>query len=945
MAANTVRSTVLAGMLYGFVATATAFAQSVAVMSPPETATKTTVVTLNVRDMSLERVLMAISQQAGLKLYVPARSVLQSTVITMHVSDVPASEAFATALVGTGLRVSIRDNTVVLSDAEPATMTAQGIVVGKIIDGKTQQPIHGAAIVLDRNSKGVVSGDDGRFRIINVTSGPHVAHVKMLGFGKVTKTITVVDGETVSVDVTLEPSVNALDQVVVTGTVVPTEMKAIPNAMTVITAKELEERGITHIDQLFRGDVPGVWALNQGSGNVQPGKVVMTSRGSATSTTGDSRQYLPIKTYVDGVELSDPSYLGLIDPKSIERIEILPGPQASTIYGSNAINGVMQVYTKRGTSAKPQLTLNLESGFVQSNLGHTTPQHDYAMQLSGVDAHLSYNGGGSWTYLGPWAPSVHTSTRNGFGGVRYQQNGMSADISLRRTFSTNWQRGSSLPGQTWRTEQGLYAYNQYALAGQDQDYTSTAQTLGLSLTYAPVTWWSHTVTLGWDNTNTQQITPVRGYYYLEDTLLSFLQGTEQRQSLTYTTALHLPLTSHAQLTLTGGGDGWQALSGTTSASGSYLTGQLGNLQYSRIPSHNRGAFVQGQVGVRDALFFTYGVRMEWNPSYGDDANPNVVPRYGVAYTIERGPLTAKLRGSYGHATLIPFRGAAIGQTICEAQPNRCQSLWIPGFGKDFYQTLPNPNLVPQQQSGGDGGIDVYFGGRGSLTVTRYDQLVRNEIFYGGGVDSIMSIIPANQLFPGYSSCDTCRFVYHQSMQVNIGSVRNDGWTLESRWTVGPFTANGTYSWTKSRVALVSQKAQVLFPWIVKGASFEELAEHTFAFGLQYAMGKTLLRLNVQGQGQTWSSEPNQLYSDDYNRRLSIEDLSFARWGLGVDGMPEDGSVIRAYALADLNASQQLAPHVDGIIQIQNVFNSFQHDALSLATSMGRQGKVGFRVRW
>src|SRR5687767_9998868 len=125
-------------------------------------------------------------------------------------------------------------------------------------------------------------------------------------------------------DITLDVSANALEQVVVTGTVVATELKAVPSAITVVTAKQIEERGITRIDQLFRGDVPGLFAQNLG-GAALLDEVSMYSRGaSALSTssagvsgyTGNSNT---IKTYIDGVELANSNYLSQIDPRSIER--------------------------------------------------------------------------------------------------------------------------------------------------------------------------------------------------------------------------------------------------------------------------------------------------------------------------------------------------------------------------------------------------------------------------------------------------------------------------------------------------------------------------------------------------------------------------------------------------------------------------------------------------
>src|SRR5687767_4317837 len=210
-------------------------------------------------------------------------------------------------------------------------------------------------------------------------------------------------------DITLDVSANALEQVVVTGTVVATELKSVPSAITVVTAKQLEERGITKIEQLFRGDIPGLFAQNRGP--QQDGlldQITMFSRGAtalselssgAVDGSFNATFTNPIKTYVEGVELADSRNLNQIDPKSIERIEILTGPQASTIYGSNAINGVMQIFTKRGAGNKPTLALNLTSGVTENNFSNAVaPDHLADASVTGVEGRISYNVGGSWNY-------------------------------------------------------------------------------------------------------------------------------------------------------------------------------------------------------------------------------------------------------------------------------------------------------------------------------------------------------------------------------------------------------------------------------------------------------------------------------------------------------------------------------------------------------------------
>ena len=88
----------------------------------------------------------------------------------------------------------------------------------------------------------------------------------------------------------------ALRTVVVTGTVTAAPIREIPNAITVITAAQIRERGVTSIDQLFHGEVPGLFSARV-TPYSQYGQAGVFARGSVTLLGGGT-----MKVYVDGVE-------------------------------------------------------------------------------------------------------------------------------------------------------------------------------------------------------------------------------------------------------------------------------------------------------------------------------------------------------------------------------------------------------------------------------------------------------------------------------------------------------------------------------------------------------------------------------------------------------------------------------------------------------------------
>src|SRR5690606_23672977 len=69
-----------------------------------------------------------------------------------------------------------------------------------------------------------------------------------------------------------------------------------------------------------------------------------------------------------------PSPLSSLNPNDIDRVEIIKGPAASTLYGTEASSGVIQIFTKRGGRGEPQWTLDISQGI--NNLGHVGPDED-----------------------------------------------------------------------------------------------------------------------------------------------------------------------------------------------------------------------------------------------------------------------------------------------------------------------------------------------------------------------------------------------------------------------------------------------------------------------------------------------------------------------------------------------------------------------------------------
>lgn len=138
----------------------------------------------------------------------------------------------------------------------------------------------------------------------------------------------------------LAPRAGDLPEVVVTATRAPTSPAQLGSAVSVITGEEIERRQITNTADALRG-VPGVDVARSGGAN-QITSVFL--RGSDSSHT---------LVLIDGIPSNDPTSpnrafnFGDITTDDIDRIEVLRGPQ-STLWGSNAMGGVVNIITRRG---------------------------------------------------------------------------------------------------------------------------------------------------------------------------------------------------------------------------------------------------------------------------------------------------------------------------------------------------------------------------------------------------------------------------------------------------------------------------------------------------------------------------------------------------------------------------------------------------------------------
>ena len=262
--------------------------------------------------------------------------------------------------------------------ASLAAQGAPGTVTGTVIERGTGLPLEGATVTIVGTRLGAIANASGAFTIRGVTPGTVTVRAQLIGFGPITATARVVAGASVAVPMQLTRTAFALTGVVVTATG-EEKRRAVGTAMASMDTMSIAHTAASNPQQLLAAASTGVSVLaNSG----QPGAgSTLRLRGVNSVSQGNN----PL-IYVDGVRVfngngpvatgggQQSSPLNDISPDDIDHIEIVKGPSATTLYGTEASGGVIQIFTKQGRSGSAQWTMNLSSGF--NFQGHVGPKND-----------------------------------------------------------------------------------------------------------------------------------------------------------------------------------------------------------------------------------------------------------------------------------------------------------------------------------------------------------------------------------------------------------------------------------------------------------------------------------------------------------------------------------------------------------------------------------------
>ena len=518
-------------------------------------------------------------------------------------------------------------------------------ISGEITD-PMHHPVPGVRLTLfqgQRSIAGTVSDAGGRYSFDRLSPGIFLLSVNILGFQQEFKELRLESGQSLKEDIILHLK-SIQENVVVTATRTETPTSLLGNSVSVITAEEIHAQNAVHVSDLLRS-LPGMTIVQTGG------------RGGITSIFLRGAQPNYTKVFLDGIPLNQPGGdidLANLSTANIERIEVVRGPQ-SALYGSDAIGGVIQIFTQKvkDSGNHPSFSLSLEGGKYRTGSASTG--------LGGVYRNMSYSS----------EFRQYTGRNQGFNNYLHNQT-----VSARLGIAISSKSSFDMIGHTQRGKHGVPGPTAFGPADLDAFTRKRDFALGMNWNYEVSNSWRQRLSYSHSYSNQLSENPIDSgcftpqfagrvaLYPYCDYPYSALHAV-RRQEIHYQNDFFL--SSHVISV----GMEWENQQGTVGTTPAQRT--------------HHGYYLQDQFLLLPRLAVTGGLRLEDNQSFGFAA----VPRVSVAYLLRNGSNT----GFWGMTRAKVNYGLGIKEpSLLESySPNR------------FYRG--NPNLKPEKSRSYEMGLE------------------------------------------------------------------------------------------------------------------------------------------------------------------------------------------------------------------------------------------------
>ncbi len=464
-----------------------------------------------------------------------------------------------------------------------------------------------------------------------------------------------------------------LDTVVVTGNRIETPLRQVSSSIAVITAEDIELSSRNTVADVLR-DVGGLSVAQNGG----------TGTNASVFLRGAESAYTLF--LIDGVEVNDPMSPGRsytpahLTVDQVERIEILYGSQ-STLYGSDAIAGVVNIITKQG-EGPPKIDATIEGGALgtfRSRAGLSGGAADYRYAIDGSFLNtrgISANALGNMEEDG-----YRNSTLGGRFGATPSA-GVSVDLNVRYT------------------DGRADIDNGVGPNGDDPNRISTSRQLFVRPSATLERWsqrWKQTLGYSLVDHSREDDNPVDA-------------NQETASHSTFDARLHKVDWQHTLLLSEGNtvvfGAETETEQGESESRGPFSS------KFDRRTARMTGVYLQELLQSGDALFAAAGVRLDHHDRFGSEVTYNFAPN---VFLEEAG---TRIKGAYGTGYKAP-------------------SLF------QLYSSFGDSTLQAGSSTSWEAGIEQYLAGQRLMAgVTYFDNTYDNMVGWDSATSSYKNVVKA-----------------------------------------------------------------------------------------------------------------------------------------------------------------------------------------------------------
>ena len=657
-----------------------------------------------------------------------------------------------------------------------------GVIQGQVLDEVSRRPLANTQVMVIGSGIGRLTNSSGRFVLLYVPVGNHTVRVALPGYDVAEQVVAISAGQTATLEIEMSPAAIALNEIVVTGVGAETRRRALGTSVEVLSADDFELAPVQSVDQLLQGRVTGAMvsatSANPGTGSLINFRGVSSVFGSQTPVI-----------YVDGVRVDNAqataaatggeqsSALSDLLTSDIDRIEITRGGAASTLFGSDAATGVIQIFTRKGTPGAPRITARMEQGVEVPELkyildmglifpdrvasgeasetflrdlyfrsGHT---QNYYLGVSGGTADVTYSASGRLEDRAGTQPKDGSTNYHIRGGVQasltedftFEFSGSHVRHRFQRVYN-----GASIgdPLTTFEVGDALFFSGASSLQEAldiflmpDIDEWVNRFILSIGARWNIRDDLTARVTVGTDNRANQQrlhepigYTPGEATGQLNRRDRSFASVSLDAGATYGWRSSERPVGS----TLTVGVQGFrqdesiiQGRGRTFALPGSLDFGSAADITAgeANFEVFNGGLYVDEQISLWEKLYVGGGFRVDAGSSFGDNIDTEFYPKATGSYILSEDVGLPhvdefKVRAAFGQTGRFP--GAFLKDRTFSASPFRGES--APRFANPG-----NPDLRPEKTSTIEAGIDAaLWANRIGLDLTFYDARTTDALF-------------------------------------------------------------------------------------------------------------------------------------------------------------------------------------------------------------------------